>query len=145
MFLSSKNMFRETSGIIFDQIPGYHGLAKFTHEVNHYSALNWTDLHRERLTCANFSHFPMVAKLPCDRTGPLPCAWGSLIVPRTLVLWCRVWGWHHGCARCAVNHTGLCAENHSVLVLMFCIWHLEVPTFEQRAHIFTLNWAATIM
>lgn len=34
VLISSKNTFTETSRKIFDQIYGYHGLAKLTHKIN---------------------------------------------------------------------------------------------------------------
>lgn len=40
-----KSTFKETSRtVLFNQISGYCGLAKLTHEINHHRPLNWTDL-----------------------------------------------------------------------------------------------------
>lgn len=37
MFISSKkDTFTETSSIVFDQISGYCGAAKFTHKISHH-------------------------------------------------------------------------------------------------------------
>lgn len=41
MFTSSKDTFTETSRIIFDDIPGHHGLVKLTHKINHHRKEVW--------------------------------------------------------------------------------------------------------